>query len=90
MKITKQSEELPYVKFGDLDDGDTFIDPAGMGEDTVVLIKCGSDWDNLLRDDEFDWIAVRLDSGDIYGYKNDDKVIKVDVSATFTVNTKGK
>ena len=91
MKITKKNEELPYTRFGELDDGDAFIDPAGMGEDAVVLVKCGSDWDNLLRnDDEFDWIAVRLDNGDIYGYKNDEKVVKVDVSATFTVNTKGE
>ena len=91
MKITKKNEELPYIKFGELDDGDAFIDPNGMGDDTIVLIKCGSDWDGLLKDDdEFDRIAVRLDTGDIYGYKDDEKVIKVDVSATFTVNTKGE
>ena len=90
MKITKQNEELPYVEFGDLEDGDTFIDPIGMDDDTTVLIKCGTDWDNLVKEDEFDWFAVRLDNGDIFGYKNDEKVVKVDVSATFTINTEGK
>ena len=89
MKITKKNEEFPYTKFGELDDGDAFIDPNGMGNDTTVLIKCGSDWDDLLRkDNEFDWFAVCLDNGDICGYKNDEKVVKVNVSATFTVNTK--
>ena len=37
MKITKKNEELPYTKFGELDDGDAFIDPSGMDDDTVIV-----------------------------------------------------
>ena len=88
MKITKKEKEVSYVDFVALKDGDTFIDPDMEG---TVLIKCGTDWDDLIKDDEeFDWFAVRLDNGDIYGYRNNEKVIKVTVSATFTEDKEGE
>ena len=89
MKITKKEKEVTYVNFGDLKDGDTFTDPDFM--EGTVLIKCGTDWDDLIKnDEEFDWFAARLDNGDIYGYRDNEKVIKVTVSATFTEDKKGE
>lgn len=88
MKITKK-EKVTYVNFGDLKDGDTFTDPEFM--EGAVLIKCGTDWDDLVKDDEeFDCLVVRLDNGDIFGYRNDEKVVKVTVSATFTEDKEGE
>ena len=89
MEITKKKKNFIYVTFGELKDGDTFIDPEYM--EGTVLMKCGTDWDDLVKnDEEFDWFAVRLDNGDIYGYKDNEKVIKVTVSATFTEDEEGE
>ena len=80
MKVTFKDSEK-FVRFSQLRDGDTFIDPDY--DEGTVLICVSASPDVVLGTDceaeaDYDGFAVDLDSGIILGYDNDTKVIPVE------------
>ena len=80
MKITFKDSEK-FVKFGELQDGSTFIDPDY--DEDVVLIAISPALDVVLGTDceldaDYDGFAVDLNTGTVLGYDNSCKVIPVE------------
>lgn len=68
--------------FEDLDFGETFIDPAI--DDNVVFVVI-EDYVYIDKSEDYDGYAIRLDTGSLHGYKNNEEVIRVNAKVVVEI-----
>lgn len=77
MKITNKAERMVY-EFGSLKSGELFMDLVHFDEsDVFVKLDKTDDWDDVLKKD-IDGAAINLRNGNIYEYKNEESVVRIE------------
>lgn len=78
MKITVEN---PHAIFGDLAEGEAFWACEGYFEKDEIFMVIEPDY-SLGAGETFDGYAINLKTGELYGFDNDEKVIKYDLEIT--------
>lgn len=78
MKITVEN---PNAIFGDLKMGETFWATDGWFDKDEIFMVIECDY-GLGAGEGFDGYAINLKTGELYGFDNDDKIIKYDLEIT--------
>lgn len=86
MKISyAKGVNVPTTTFGDIKNGQLFLDPANFSEDTLFMKVCNSP-DELINEVALagGGAAVELNTGAIYFYDNSEVIKRAEAEATIT------